>query len=257
MTIRELKTIPEFEEAVRVFCQVWNTDTPEDLANVSLMVAWSMSDNYVAGVFRGDEMMGAAVAWRGDGHLHSHMVGVLPKSQGMGLGYRLKQHESAWARSRGLPVIRWTSDPLVRRNAHFNLTKLHTRVVGYLENAYGSLSDGLNEGDQTDRLVFEWDSTQGARPPRKEQSAAALFGAPLPDVRQWDFDQRPEVTIPGTDPGVRLVLVPHDVESMRLHEPDQASRWRYAVRDGLRTALSDGFQVAGFSVDGCYVLRRS
>ena len=256
VTVRHLESIADFEQAVRVYCQVWNTDTAEDLVNVSLMVAWSLSDNYVAGVFMGDEMVGAAIAWRGRGHIHSHMVGVHPKCQGLGLGYRLKQHESAWAREQGLPVIRWTFDPLVRRNAHFNLSKLDTQVLAYAANAYGALNDGLNEGDETDRLLIEWNADAPAGPPRAEECGADLIGAPPPEAARWDFDARPDATVTGPDGTVRLVVLPDDIEELRLHDPARARRWRYAVRAGLRTAMADGFLVTGFSSDGCYVLRR-
>jgi len=34
-------------------------------------------------------------------------------------------------------VIAWTYDPLIRRNAYFNLVKLGARPVEYLRNFYG------------------------------------------------------------------------------------------------------------------------
>ncbi|MFI5896030.1 GNAT family N-acetyltransferase [Actinoplanes sp. NPDC051513] len=225
--VRALRTLPEFEEAVRVLCAAFRAATPVDLVNTSVLVSLEMSGNYVAGAFAGDDMAGVSVGWLGAGErLHSHIVGVRPEHQGAGLGYLLKMHEREWARDRGLGVIEWTFDPLVRRNAHVNLGKLGARVVRYLEKHYGSLRDGLNDGDDTDRLLVEWDVT-----------------APLP----------PPVVVTGSD---RLVPTPRDIESLRDERPAEAAEWRRTVRRDLVSALAAGFEVAGFTMDGCYVLRR-
>jgi predicted GNAT superfamily acetyltransferase len=219
-----LHTVPEFEDAVRVLCAAWTVDTPLDLINSSVLVALDMSGNYVAGIFVGGEMAGVSVGWRAGGdRLYSHLVGVRPEHQGRGLGQQLKMHEREWALERGLRTLQWTFDPLVRRNAHVNLGKLGARVVRYLENHYGSLQDGLNDGDVTDRLLVEWDVTA---PP------------------------------PGKPAGTLFVPTPEDIERLRVEQPERAAQWRREVRRGLVSALDDGFEVTGFTDDGCYVLRR-
>ena len=247
-TVRRLHGVAEFEDAVRVLCQVWNADTALDLVNSSVMVALDMSDNYVAGVFLGNEMVGAAVGWRGaGGRVHSHIAGIHPKHQGTGLGYRLKMHEKDWALSRDLTVVEWTFDPLVRRNAHFNLAKLNTRALAYHADLYGSLEDGVNDHDVTDRLLVEWDLRADETPALSKDYGAS-------DTESWDFDAQPDATIiHGED---RLVVTPRDIESMRLHDAPRAARWRHAVRRGLESALGDGYVITGFSEDGCYVLQR-
>jgi len=46
------------------------------------------------------EVVGAAIGFRGRDAaaevLHSHIAGVLPGSQGLGVGYQLKQHQRSW-----------------------------------------------------------------------------------------------------------------------------------------------------------------
>ena len=58
-----------------------------------------------------------------DAVLHSHITGVAP-GQHRGIGFPLKVHQQAWALACGVPEVVWTFDPLVARNAWFNLAKL-------------------------------------------------------------------------------------------------------------------------------------
>ena len=88
--------------------------------------------------------------------MHSHITGVLPDHQSQGLGRVLKQHQREWALARDVGHITWTFDPLVARNAHFNLRVLGTRVTEYLVNHYGPMDDGVNRGDETDRIMVSW-----------------------------------------------------------------------------------------------------
>ncbi|MHA6793060.1 hypothetical protein ACVGVM_05970 [Pseudonocardia bannensis] len=45
---------------------------------------------------------------------------------------------------------------LVRRYARFNLTKLAATAQAYLPNLYGAIDDGINAGDESDRLLVSW-----------------------------------------------------------------------------------------------------
>ena len=256
-TVRLLETVPEFEDAVQVLCEAFNTDSPHDLINTSVLIALSTSGNYVAGAFLEDELAGVLVAWRGPaGRLHSHIAGVHPKHQSLGLGYRLKMHERRWARTRHMSFVDWTFDPLVRRNAYFNLGKLGARVLGYRPNFYGALEDGLNSGDDTDRLLVEWDIRPEHADPRVAEHSSDLVGPLALDPGSWNFEPPPAVTVASPDDSIRLVLTPYDIENLRVERPELVVRWREAVRLGFGSALDAGFTVAGFTVDGCYLLRR-
>jgi GNAT superfamily N-acetyltransferase len=61
-----------------------------------------------------DELVGVAVAFRGDENVHSHIVGVHPRWQGNGLGHRIKRHQGEWALAQGLKAIR---GPSIRSSA--------------------------------------------------------------------------------------------------------------------------------------------
>ena len=48
----------------------------------------------------------------------------------------------------------WTFDPLVSRNARFNLTKLGAHAVEYLPDFYGAMEDGINSNDEKIHLTL-------------------------------------------------------------------------------------------------------
>ena len=54
-------------------------------------------------------------------------------------------------------TVTWTYDPLIRRNAFFNLTRLGARPVEYLVDFYGEMTDAINAGQGSDRLMLHWD----------------------------------------------------------------------------------------------------
>ena len=70
-------------------------------------------------------------------------------------------------------VIEWTFDPLVARNAYFNLVKLAAEPSEYLTNFYGPMLDLINGKDDTDRLLVRWDLAS-------PEVVAASAGTPRP-----------------------------------------------------------------------------
>ncbi len=89
-------------------------------------------------------------------YLHSHMLGVLPEYQNLGIGRSLKWAQREEALSRGIRLIEWTFDPLEFRNARLNIELLGAISRRYLVNSYGVSSSPLHGGLPTDRLIAEW-----------------------------------------------------------------------------------------------------
>ena len=121
-------------------------------------------------------MLGACVGfWAAPDRpaMHSHIAGVTSAARGRDLGFALKLHQRAWALRCGVPVINWTFDPLIARNAHFNLRKLGGRPVKYAVNYYGEMPDAINAGDETDRMLLRWELGSA-------EARAACDGVPAP-----------------------------------------------------------------------------
>ncbi|HZT64355.1 MAG TPA: GNAT family N-acetyltransferase [Acidimicrobiales bacterium] len=249
-------------QAVGVLAGVW--PQPDGHLPVTPELAWALahSGNYVAVARHGAEPVAAALAFRGvDGlgaYLHSHMVGVLPAHQGANVGFALKQHQRAWSLEQGLGRVTWTFDPLVARNAFFNVMKLGARLTSYYVDFYGELTDGVNAGDESDRCLVTWwlddhRAVKAADGSVAHCDLAALRAAGAVDVLSPGPAGEP--VLGDHQPGQALLArVPSDVVRLRNDAPSTARAWRSALRHVLSAAFEEGLQVSAVGRDGTYVI---
>ena len=266
VTVRSLETLDELEAAVAVFDAIWDPDTDNSSIRLDLLRALTKAGNYASGAFdaASGEMLGACVGFFGPpahAELHSHIAGVLPASLRRSVGFALKVHQRAWCLRHGVGVIAWTYDPLIRRNAYFNLVKLGARPAEYLLNFYGAMDDAINIGTETDRILVRWDLLSplaaDASEGRPSPASAAAERARGAVVALSESDGHPVSGLPAAGgPGSRLFLVgvPADIEAMRLASPGTAATWRTALRDVLAPLMASGARVTGFDRDGWYVV---
>jgi predicted GNAT superfamily acetyltransferase len=263
--LHELHDVEQMREAAALFDAVWGRHRAAGaILAPEMLVAMAHAGCQVSGAVRDGRLVGATAAIVGlDEHhapfLHSHVTGVVPEHAGAGVGWALKQHQRAWCLARGLTTVRWTFDPLIRRNAVFNLVKLGARIDGYEEDRYGRMDDARNAGLPTDRLVARWDLTErrvalAADGRFAEPDVARLRGAGAEPALQADEGGHP--LLRRTEADHLLVAVPHDVERLRSDDPPAAEAWAGAIREALGGALAGGYRVTGFARDGWYVLAR-
>jgi predicted GNAT superfamily acetyltransferase len=227
----EIRVVDDAGEQRRVhdlFDLVWGTRT--SVVGMELIRAIGHAGGYVAAAYGDDQVIGGSLGFLGRHlgapSLHSHVTGILPGVRHTGLGRAMKLHQRAWAAANGLPWITWTFDPLVRRNAWFNLGVLGAEVHEYLVDFYGPIADAINAGDETDRLLVAW---------------AVGDGAPID-------------TPPADPTGTSAVPTPDDIVVLRRTDPVAAEAWRERVRRQLGGALADGARVRGFTRDGDYLV---
>lgn len=275
VVIRPLQSPTDMTSAGQLIAQVWKSSEAPPL-DASLLRALAHTGNFVAGAFEdttpvaisaGDAADGAAVTGRGalvglsagfftarpKHGLHSHLTCTATGRQDAGLGAALKLHQRAWALAAGLTSVTWTVDPLVGRNAYFNFAKLGARAVAYLPDFYGPMEDGVNAGDESDRLLMAWalpDALPGETAAGGQRVAALDPAAPFlltngPDGEPHRFDVAGDVV---------ACQVPVDIVAMRERDPGQALRWRHALRHALLSALDAGYHIQGFTRSSCYVL---
>jgi predicted GNAT superfamily acetyltransferase len=259
ITVRELREPVAHEAAAQLLARVWRAESPDELLNARMMRALAYAGNYVVGAYRGAVLIGCAVAFFGIDHLHSHITGVDPGAQSRGVGHAIKLHQRGWALDRRIESVHWTFDPLVRRNAYFNLHKLGARAVTYLPDFYGRMTDGINAGDTTsDRLYIQWDvaspeAIAAAAGDTRDVDLAAV-SAEAEVVLDRDADEAPNPGKAVYDGRPLLVAVPSDVEGLRGRDPELAVRWRGEVRAALAGGLEAGYRITGMARDGWYVM---
>lgn len=260
--VREVVELGELEAVHRLYDTIWRPDPSSPPVTSELLRALAKAGNYVTGAFDGPQLVGACVGFfrpPAEEAMHSHIAGVSAAAYGRSVGFALKLHQRAWAMTRGVSEIAWTFDPLVSRNAYFNLAKLAAGAPEYLTNFYGGVHDGINGDDDTDRLFVRWSL-------RTPEVVAACAGTVRPCDAESEQRRGAVVALACSDdgspvPGVPdgdtlLVAVPPDIASLRAAEPERGRAWRTAVREVLTAAMADDLHIAGFDKSGWYVLKR-
>ena len=228
--ICELRSLEEQFHARMIFDSIWPT-ADETQVTANLLQALVHSGSYLVGIFDGTKIVGASFAFPSiepEVHLHSHMTAFIESHRDLGLGTRVKMHQWNWAKQRGYVSITWTYDPLVSRNARFNLLKLGADLISYEQNYYGNMADDLNNGDQSDRLMVRWDTS-----------------TPNPNPRQ-------AVAAPPYD--AELIPLPSDIVEIRRTDPELSQKYRLEIRESFIAAFASGKKVTGFSNQNEYIL---
>jgi predicted GNAT superfamily acetyltransferase len=270
LAVRELVAPQDHLRLIEVFDAIWGRAeeqvlSPELLRVVAFECGYLSGAAIAGGPDGGDDLVAASIGLfgvtpEGETILHSHITGALPAGRSRHAGFVLKQHQRAWALVRGLSTVQWTFDPLVRRNAYFNAVKLAALPVGYVHDFYGEMTDAINAGHHSDRLVVRW-------PLRAPDAVAAASGTAAtctaPEgttvLLAEDADGRPAVPGAGAAAGpdgapAVLVGTPADVERLRADDPEAARSWRAAHRDVLPGLLGSGWRVTGFVDRHSYLL---
>src|SRR5215470_13336963 len=160
--IRQCVTLEEFEACVQMQRGVWGY-SDIDVTPLRLYVIARYSGGFTLGAFDpSNKLLGMAHALAAFDeklrpYYYSQMLAVEPRLQNAGIGVRLKLAQRDHALKTGVPLIKWTFDPLQSRNAHLNIVKLGGVVRWHRINFYGDKSSSVFHRDlDTDRLFIEW-----------------------------------------------------------------------------------------------------
>ena len=165
LEIRECVTLDELAECVALQREVFALPEVE-LSPVRHFVVTRNAGGFTLGAYVGGSLAGFVLSvpafLRGEHAYYSHMTGVRPEYQSLGIGAKLKWAQRTRALGEGVKYLKWTFEPVKARNAYFNLEKLGAAVSEYQRNFYGtdyatSPKSGRKIGLQSDRLFAEWD----------------------------------------------------------------------------------------------------
>lgn len=99
VTIETVTGHAELEQVFGLFEKVWQPESGNPPVHRDMMKALAHSGNYVAGAFRGGDLIGGSVAFFEEPQhrsLHSHITGILPNVQNGHIGLALKLFQRAW-----------------------------------------------------------------------------------------------------------------------------------------------------------------
>ena len=263
VVVREAGGRTELRNVCELFRRIWDEDPNDPTMTPLILQVLAFAGNYVSVAEAGGQLVGACVGIYGrtddEWELHSHIAGVTAPLQGRNVGLALKTHQRAWALDRRIERISWTFDPLIRRNAAFNLCKLAVQPREYLSDFYGAMTDGINAGDETDRLLVDWLLLD----PRVVRACSGQAReADVDNLRKagasvgLSADARGAPVLGDTDAPTVLVATPADIEQLRRTDKAVARAWRQGVREVLRGLMGDGAAITGFARSGWYVVER-
>lgn len=248
VVVRPVTATADLAAVEALLAAVWQHPPGSVELDITLLAALARTGNYVAGAFRGDDLVGATVGFRAEPFpvtLHSHVTGVDRDRAARGTGGALKAHQRQWCLERGITAVRWTVDPLQARNARLNVHRLGAGWVEFTPDYYGDLVDGLNRGAGSDRLLLEWDLTRGA------DGRGSPRGRTATTLRRGTSGE----PIHGGEPAAYQRLeIPRDIDRLRAQDPATAQRWREALGALLPDLIAAGRPLLDFDDDGAYVV---
>lgn len=275
MRIQQLTDTDGFRQVAALERELWGYADAEDAVPAPMLALTSKIGGLLLGAFDDEgRLCGFAYSLPGirDGRAFhwSHLLGVVERCRGQGLGHRLKCEQRRLALEMGLDLIEWTFDPLQATNAHLNLVKLGVVVREYIENVYEDSSSPLHAATETDRLLAEWWITSPEVEDRLSASATAA------SQRDWRPDDVAAVNVVcradrwiapgahdlGMDDGRLAVHIPMGFTEMQLEAVELARAWRASTRAVFKTYLPRGYDVVDFCLQprdgrGTYLLVRN
>lgn len=283
MELRPLDGWEEYRACETFQRRIWGEDFTE-LAPASLLKVAQRLGGVASGAFDPEEglvgfVFGLTGLEGGEPAHWSHMLAVRRDFRDRGVGRRLKEHQRELLLEEGVDTVYWTFDPLVARNAHFNLNRLGVRVEDYVPQMYGESTSRLHEGLGTDRFLVAWDLAS-YRPPGSDRGDAgtsadegdavrerpsgaagssegdgptatgrdAATDGPAPDgvPAHVGLPSGGAEEGPVSAPPVVRVEIPSDVHAVREEDPEAAAEWRERTRDAFLSRLDAGYRVIGF-----------
>jgi len=265
--VRQLRTHDEFIRCVELQHDVWGASFTERVS-VGMLKVVQRIGGIAAGAFEEDgRLVGFVFGLTGveNGRLvhWSDMLAVREHLRDHGIGRRLKEFQRDTVRKLGVTRIYWTFDPLVSRNAHFNLTRLGAHVVEYVPDMYGGDTNSvLHRGVGTDRFIVAWDIDTAAPSVGEDAVNGRSWSTDAPILNPVGADGLPAIpNVDGHVPTTVRIAVPEAIEQVQSQSIENAARWRASTRRAFMWALQEGYRVSAFTRDdgahyGFYVCTR-
>jgi predicted GNAT superfamily acetyltransferase len=232
--IRECQTLDELKACVALQREVFAL--PEiEISPVRHFIVTKNAGGFTLGAYDRGELVGFTLSvpaiLRDQRAFYSHMTAVKRGYQSAGIGARLKWEQRLRALSESVEYIKWTFQPVLARNAFFNLEKLGAEIREYEPNFYGTdypaehkEGDGL--GIDSDRLFAEWHLSS-------DKVAMRATGEEFTEER----------------PLLEEIEIPNNWDELVSNEPKKAIEEQARIKDSFKAAFASGMVCRGFRRD--------
>ena len=246
ISIRKITSLTELLQVQKLEVAVWGMSP----VPTHQLLTVAKNGGLIIGAFHGEKLVGFNYGFPGFKdklvYLCSHMMGIDQEYRKRGIGYALKIKQQEEAKLQGYSMITWTFDPLESVNGFLNLSKLKGIAAYYIENLYGKLDDGLNEGLDTDRFQVEWwidsDHVQFDDSFTRFKDAEKLVVTKINNISHpslIDFDQSLFDHL--EEKNSWLVPVPAHFQDLKKRDFVLAKDWREKTRQIFRQLFIKGF----------------
>jgi predicted GNAT superfamily acetyltransferase len=188
LTVGSTRSRAVFSQASELYARVFGYTTADHSLNPKLLSAIVGNGGAaVAATTPDGELVGFAYGFVGFDsaapYLYSQAAFIDPAYQSKGIGRLLKQEQAEIATAEGLTSMRWAFDPILARNAHFNLDVLGARGVRFAPRYYDEAF--------SDRLIVDWalapaadtaDAAEAAEAAEATAPAAPALALPAVDT---------------------------------------------------------------------------
>ncbi|MGC8630450.1 MAG: hypothetical protein ACP5RY_05300 [Thermoplasmata archaeon] len=180
-------------------------------------------------------------------YFYSHMTGVAQDYRKNDIGKTLKLKQREWAKKQNIDLISWTFDPLQGLNSNFNLRKLGAISRVYLENHYGTMTDSLNMGLRSDRLVAEWyiNSEHVSEKLKGAKKSYVNLNSSIITKEEGDMRVIESIDLNLEDDNI-LIEIPKNIVSLKKYKPEEAVRWRNMSANVYKHYFSKGYALLDF-----------
>ncbi len=163
--IREVETVEEMSECIELQRTVFASPDME-ISPVRHLIVARYAGGFTMGAYLDERLVGFVLSLPmfvgNDRAFYSHMTAVDASLQSLGIGAKLKWAQRTRALADGVNYIKWTYQPVLARNAFFNIERLGVTINTYMPNFYGTDAEAsaeqktAQEGIDSDRLFADW-----------------------------------------------------------------------------------------------------
>lgn len=230
--IREVETLEGLQQCVELQRKVFASPDLEISPVRHLLVA-RYAGGFTLAAYHSSRMVGFVLSlpmFTGGTKpaFYSHMTAVDAEFQNFGIGARLKWAQRERSLAVGVDYIKWTYQPVLARNAFFNIERLGVTIRTYMPNFYGTGA----EANESKIQVLEVDSDR-------------LFA-------DWHLSSPKTVALSKgekyAEPGevARAISIPPDWNTLVVEDTKKAILEQERVKHEFQSAFAEGLIVRGF-----------